>query len=100
MLAATDETVGTATVARLIGISEGRIRQLANAGVLPVVSTRLGRTYQLRAVERLAQERRARDGADSVATPAQVLVRQCVGTPAGPAVDGATGSGVADAGRG
>lgn len=57
MPAATDETVGTATAARLLSISEGRIRQLANAGVLPVISTPLGRTYRRADVERLARER-------------------------------------------
>jgi hypothetical protein len=57
MPAATDETIGTATAARLIGVSEGRIRQLANAGILPVIATPLGRTYRLSDVAALVARR-------------------------------------------
>lgn len=41
----------------MLGLSEARIRQLANAGILPVVSTPLGRTYRLRDVEALGARR-------------------------------------------
>lgn len=56
-LATEETTIGTATAARLLGLSEARIRQLANAGILPVVSTPLGRTYRLRDVEALGARR-------------------------------------------
>lgn len=58
--AADMETIGTAAAARIVGVSEGRIRQLANLGRIRVIPTPLGRTYRRADVERLAAERAAR----------------------------------------
>lgn len=53
------DTVGTATAARILGVSESRIRQMANAGDLRVVSTPLGRLFDRAEIEALAARRQA-----------------------------------------
>jgi excisionase family DNA binding protein len=59
--AAIDGAIGTAAAARLLGVSEGRVRQLADSGALPSVKTALGRLFEPEDVATLiaARERRA-----------------------------------------
>jgi excisionase family DNA binding protein len=47
-------------VARQLQISESRVRQLADAGAIPAVRTRLGRLYAADDVARFAQQRQSR----------------------------------------
>ena len=51
------ETIGTAQAARLLGLSEQRVRQLADAGELPSMRTPLGRLFDRGDVEALAEAR-------------------------------------------
>ena len=82
MPAVLDETIGTAAAARLLGVSEGRIRQLANAGVLPVIATPLGRTYRRTDVEQLAKQRaQARPGKEGASQPGEAPERSAVEPP-------------------
>ncbi len=61
---APETAIGTAQAARILGVSEGRIRQLADAGRLPFVRGPHGRVFALGDVENLAVDRRvaARQG--------------------------------------
>ncbi len=61
---APETAIGTAQAARILGVSEGRIRQLADAGRLPFVPGPHGRVFALGDVENLAVDRRiaARQG--------------------------------------
>jgi excisionase family DNA binding protein len=53
----------TATVARRLGITPCRVRQLADAGRIPSVRTADGiRLYRVDDIERIAAERAARRG--------------------------------------
>lgn len=53
-----DESLLTPSDAgRVLGLSSRRVIQLADAGRLPVVRTRLGRLFRLEDVQRLAAER-------------------------------------------
>lgn len=56
-----DGAIGTAAAARLLGVSEGRVRQLADRGALPSTRTPLGRLFELEDVQALldARQRRA-----------------------------------------
>ena len=55
----TEEKIGTAAAARLLGVSENRVRDLARAGALPYEQTGIGRVYRLGDVARLVSEREA-----------------------------------------
>ena len=55
-----DRGFSTSEAARALGLSAERVRQLANAGVLPCQQTALGRLYDRAAVEALAARRRQR----------------------------------------
>ena len=57
------EKIGTSGAARLLGLSEQRVRQLAAAGQLPYEETPLGRLYAVDDVHRLIaqRERQARE---------------------------------------
>ncbi|MGD9890121.1 MAG: helix-turn-helix domain-containing protein [Dehalococcoidia bacterium] len=57
MNAPASETIGVSGAARLLGVSEGRVRQLAAAGTLPATVTPLGRLFNRRVVEALAEQR-------------------------------------------
>ncbi len=41
----TEQAIGTAQAARMLGVSEGRVRQLAAAGALPFTRTTHGRLF-------------------------------------------------------
>ena len=60
MPAALEETIGISTAARLLGISEGRVRQLADSGALPATRSPHGRLFDRGDVEALAGEREQR----------------------------------------
>ena len=53
------EAIGTAQTARLLGVSEGCVRQLADSDRLPFMATPFGRLFDRRDVERLATARAA-----------------------------------------
>lgn len=57
--AATDGVIGTAAAARVLGVSEGRVRQLAGSGTLPTIKTPLGRLFDVRDVDALRAQRQA-----------------------------------------
>ena len=59
MSAAILEKIGTSGAARLLGLSEQRVRQLAAAGQLPYEETPLGRLYAVDDVHRLIAQREA-----------------------------------------
>jgi len=59
MVTTAAETIGTAAAARMIGISEGRVRQLADAGVLPFTRSPHGRLFDVGDVDVLIAERLA-----------------------------------------
>jgi len=52
------ETIGTAAAARRLSISEGRVRQLADAGVLPFTRSPHGRLFDVGDVDVLIAERK------------------------------------------
>lgn len=54
------ELLTSGQVARLLRVSPQHVRQLADAGCLPCITTPLGRLFDAAAVARLASERRAR----------------------------------------
>jgi excisionase family DNA binding protein len=57
-------------VARQLQISESRVRQLADAGAIPAVRTRLGRLYAADDVATFAQQRQVRAAGEAAdATP-------------------------------
>lgn len=58
--AETDGLIGTAAAARLLGLSEGRIRQMADHGALPYTRTALGRLFDPTDVEALRTARNRR----------------------------------------
>ncbi len=58
---ATLDQVSTSTAARLLGVSENRVRQLAAAGRLPYTETVLGKLFDRQTVEQLAERRRQGD---------------------------------------
>ena len=53
------EKIGTSGAARLLGVSEQRVRQLAASGALPFEQTPLGRLYAIDDVHRLIAQREA-----------------------------------------
>ena len=53
------EKVGTAQAARICGLSEQRIRQLAVAGVLPCEETPLGRLFAVDELHAFVAQREA-----------------------------------------
>jgi excisionase family DNA binding protein len=53
----------TSEVARQVGISEQLVRVLARRGDLPATHTKLGRLFARADIERLAQERAAKQAA-------------------------------------
>ena len=55
-----DRLLSPAAAARLLGVTPGRVVQLAEAGQLPATRTALGRLFALADVERLKSEREAR----------------------------------------
>jgi excisionase family DNA binding protein len=57
MVATGAETIGTAAAARRLSISEGRVRQLADAGVLPFTRSPHGRLFDISDVDVLIAER-------------------------------------------
>lgn len=59
--AAIDGAIGTTAAARLLGVSEGRVRQLADTGALPSTRTALGRLFGREDLEALAAARLARE---------------------------------------
>lgn len=60
-------------VARLLGISGERVRQLSDAGTLPCRVTPLGRLYDPEYVERFAASRTPRPHTDPVADAVRVI---------------------------
>jgi excisionase family DNA binding protein len=52
--------IGPSEAARIVGVSAQTIRDWVAAGKLPALRTGIGRVFEIRAVERLAQERAAR----------------------------------------
>ena len=58
MVATVEQAIGTAAAARMIGISEGRVRQLADAGVLPFTRSPHGRLFDVGDVDTLIAERK------------------------------------------
>ena len=60
-----DELLSSVQAGMLLGVGPERMRQLANAGEVPVIHTPLGRLFRMRDVEEL-MERREAQGGDSV----------------------------------
>ncbi len=50
MAAVLDETITTSEAARVLGVSEGRVRQFADSGALPALRTPHGRLFAPRDV--------------------------------------------------
>lgn len=63
-----DRTFTTSEAARELKISAERVRQLADAGVLPCRKTGLGRLFDAAAVQALAAQRRQANRADGSRT--------------------------------
>ncbi len=60
-IAKIEEGLTPAQAARLVGVSTERIRQLSNAGRLPVTRTALGRLYLQDDIEELVAKRAQRN---------------------------------------
>lgn len=53
----TERLIGTAAAARLLGVSEGRVRQMADRGTLPFTRMALGRLFDPEDVATVVAER-------------------------------------------
>ena len=63
MTSLSDTTLTTGQAARVLAVSPDWIRKLVRQGVLPCIETPLGRLIPSEAVERLRQEREAKNAA-------------------------------------
>src|SRR3972149_5188009 len=57
-----DELLSSVQAGMLLGVGPERMRQLANAGEVPVINTPLGRLFRMRDVEGLMERREAQGG--------------------------------------
>jgi len=57
-----DELLSSVQAGMLLGVGPERMRQLANAGEVPVIHTPLGRLFRMRDVEELMERREAQGG--------------------------------------
>ncbi len=69
-----EELIGTSDVARRLGLSESMVRELAVAGRLPAVRTRIGRLFSVADVEAFMAERAARLAGRKAARAAEVTL--------------------------